>query len=589
MKEITMGLKVLFVHVPHFRKQTFSIGLPPIGYFAMAELLNRHGFDAQIIHLGLEKILGPDFDLAKEVDQNGFDVVCFAIHWHYQLWDTLCVIKSLKKRVPQTKIVVGGFTASYFARQLMQGQKQIDFIICGEGEIPLLSLVKNLCLSKPKNLGGVPNLVWRSGGSVVKNKLTYVATQKDLDDLNFSCCDLMRHFDLLTRLTETGYSYSSNCNFVKDVKTFMLCPGRGCSVNCFYCGGGKRAQKLISNRNCHVFRSPRKVVADIKRIIKYGINNVFMDYDPEPNAGYYDDLFAEIKRSKIKVLGNFASWALPSKDFIKKFRETFLPNSILIISPDVGSERVRKLTKGFYFSNSELFGALDFLKDKSLATMVYFFMGTPFETAKEVEQTFALKEQIAQNYPFTTPMIYFPEIEPGADFYQRPGKYKVKVLRHGLQDFCNYSKRMAKVKDLGKIGVEEQMGFRSLTLSAQNLLEITRCHQQKIPLADVKPSALRLETRLRFSRDCSIKEFLAVAGKGLELRTSYLATNQVHGVKCELDEIDSKVLELVGEGTTVADILKRLPGQSVQFLLLKQAVTAALCKLLRHHVLEISK
>lgn len=52
--------------------------------------------------------------------------------------------KIVKEKCPQTFITLGGFTASYFAQEIMENYPFIDSIIKGEGEIPIRELAKKL-------------------------------------------------------------------------------------------------------------------------------------------------------------------------------------------------------------------------------------------------------------------------------------------------------------------------------------------------------------------------------------------------------------------------------------------------------------
>lgn len=62
-------------------------------------------------------------------------------------------------------VVFGGPLATELSDQVLHNRPEVDYVIRGDGEIALLDLVKG------KNPKDIPNLVWRSKGTVVQNTL----------------------------------------------------------------------------------------------------------------------------------------------------------------------------------------------------------------------------------------------------------------------------------------------------------------------------------------------------------------------------------------------------------------------------------
>lgn len=62
-----------------------------------------------------------------------------------QLTSALYFIRCIKKASPSSKIVIGGsMCAGGMGKSLIENFKEIDYVVCGEGERPLLELVKSL-------------------------------------------------------------------------------------------------------------------------------------------------------------------------------------------------------------------------------------------------------------------------------------------------------------------------------------------------------------------------------------------------------------------------------------------------------------
>jgi radical SAM superfamily enzyme YgiQ (UPF0313 family) len=461
--------KCLFVHVPLFEKRRFSMAIVPMGCFSMANLLAKNGYDVRIIHLGIEKIAQKKFDLNKYIKKEEHEILCFGIHWHYQLYNTLGIIREIKKANPAVKIIVGGYTATVFAKQIMENYAEIDFIIRGEAEIPLLKFLSSL--ESPKQYGIIPNLVWRDAGSkVIFNQEYHCASDQELNMFDFESMELLKNHWIYLRLNSPIYESTKSLSGIPD--TFMLNVGRGCSRNCFYCGGGQKSQKLINNRSAFNYREANKVFKGIQKIKNdYNPRTLFIDFDPEHDSEYYLELFERIRKNKISIGCAFASWSLPTEEFIKSFARTFdLKHSFIIISPDCANEAIRKRIKGFFFTNSQLMKTLEALDVHHIESQVYFFIGTPFETRKDIEDTLKLQEDILERYEnVSKPLIFLPEIEPCSPMCLNPRKYQIKVLRKTFQDYYVYSRFLTlKRRSVGNLA--EQLGFISENYKLKDLV-----------------------------------------------------------------------------------------------------------------------
>jgi len=175
----------LFVHVP--KKSSFykplnefmNITFMPMGILAMSDYLCRNGFASQIVHLGVEWIEDHNFSLIEWLKDKQVKVIGMPIHWHYQSYDTIEVAKKIKERYPHIFIVLGGFTASFFAKEILENFSCIDAVVRGDGEKPVVALMKEIT-GGATNLASVPNLSWRNAQAIVENPLSYVADKKSI-------------------------------------------------------------------------------------------------------------------------------------------------------------------------------------------------------------------------------------------------------------------------------------------------------------------------------------------------------------------------------------------------------------------------
>lgn len=150
----------------------------------------------------------PDFDrvcrsLKKESDRllrsarwSSYPLIGFSICYG-QLTSSLFFIREIKRRSPRSRIAVGGSScAGRMGESLLRAFPEIDFVVNGEGEIPLLHLVKSLSPSRREQpVHPLPGLLTRRSAS--PEGFSQVAA---LDDL--PAPDYTDYFECLQSLPE---------------------------------------------------------------------------------------------------------------------------------------------------------------------------------------------------------------------------------------------------------------------------------------------------------------------------------------------------------------------------------------------------
>ncbi len=422
-----------------------NITFMPMGVFAMADYLCKHGFRSQIIHLGVEWIENRRFSLIEWLKDRQVKVIGMPIHWHYQAYDTIEVARQIKARYPNISIVLGGFTASFFAREILENFSCIDAVVRGDGEKPVLALMQEYAAGAP-NLAAVPNLSWRRDGEIIENPLSYVAEKHDLDELDFTNLALLKNYPTYVRSFSFPLAWMKHFSADKNIKhhsigtsLFPLAIGRGCPVNCSFCGGSYEGQLIISGRKKVIFRDPEKVVDSMEQAKAYGYQTMSVCFDPTPKDDrYFLELFKRIRQRNLGLDWYFECWSLPTKKFMEAFKETFPgPYSVLAISAESSSERVRKLNKGFFYTNDELFQTLDFMREHNIYLDMFFTVGIPYETVHEAMQTKQMMRTIKKRYHsiLKRMMVWTIQIEPGALQFLHPEKYGIVSDRSMFMDF----------------------------------------------------------------------------------------------------------------------------------------------------------
>lgn len=445
-------LACLFLHVPklinYYRPihHFIWINFLPMGLLGLADLLQRHGISSEIVHLGVECIENHDFSVLEYIREKAPRIVAFDLHWHHQSFDVMEIVKKVKAAFPSIYVLLGGFTASFFHEEIMRNFDGADAVIRGEAEIPILELANSLLQGK-EDLFSIPNLTWRRKGRVLVNPLSYVASEQDLNSLSFTNFPLLKNYPTYVRYIGQPFyvkGVSKEKNFwMYSLKSpiYHLPVGRGCPVQCTWCGGGFLSQKTITGRKDVIFRAVEEVLQSIREAISYGYETFHICFDPYPQEpGYFLKLFSRIREERIGMECFFECYGLPTIDFIRSFKETFPgPKSFIALSPEVGSVRMRKIHKGYAYTNEALMECLDGLRKNQVFCDLFFTLGVPFEKEEDLHQTIQLQRKIRDRYPNVRAIRTFTiEMEPGSPWYLDPEEFGVKTSLRNFMDFYRY-------------------------------------------------------------------------------------------------------------------------------------------------------
>lgn len=449
--------EILFIHVPKFSNyykpldEFMNITYVPMGVFALADMMTRERRSVEIVHLGLEWILDHDFSIVDYLRGNpNLKIVFMPLFWHYQSYDVIRVAELIKKEFPGVFVFLGGFTASYFADQIVRDFPFIDGVVKGYAEGPVRQLCKRVFDASAKSVApdfsGVQNLVTReSGGKEICD--FYLTNEKDLNSLRFTNLALLKNFSHYIRLFSFPLAYSKNLSMADNVRLnnmglvmFPIEIGRGCNTACSWCAGSQANQARMNFRSAIMWRDKSRVVADMKEGLLFGYKTFAVCFDPDPEKQqYYLELFEEIREQKIKCGFYFECFALPTPEFIESFRRTFdLSRSVVAISPECGNEDVRRKNKGYYFSNADLFNRLDLLQAAGIKTDVFFTMGVPHENVRLLMDTKAMIDRISAGYKNIGRMMTWGiQMEPGSPMFENPSSFGASTDRKNFMDFYN--------------------------------------------------------------------------------------------------------------------------------------------------------
>jgi hypothetical protein len=359
-----------------------------MGTFGLCDYLHRKNIEARILNLSLYAPTEIQDALDQRLNEFKPTHVGLIFHWQETAEGFLWTGEHIRSRMPDIKIIAGGFTAGYFGEELLEKCLFLDGVIKGDPERPVELLLNGTKVSE------IPNLIHRAAG-VLSNKAKYHTDRKTLSQISFSG---------LTYL----YDHERYVEAVEKKLGFPVFLGRGCRHSCDYCGGSRSAFITHSGGSKPSVRSIESVIADLKRLKQF-TRTIYVCY--ENDMTYLKDLFRAMKREKplIKTFRlNYGAWKLFDKEFLDLYREIFICSAekkpVLELSPEVYDDRGRtkiKHKQGKY-SIGELRENIDLINThfKDTVQISVFFsryhdtMSTYADIRKEICDIFRFKHEL---------------------------------------------------------------------------------------------------------------------------------------------------------------------------------------------------
>ena len=444
---------LLFIHVPKFSNfyrpfgQYMTVNLIPMGTLALADLANEKGYPTRILHLGLEWIENGVFSPVSFMKGRDIKVVAIPLHFHQQAYDVIKTAKEIKEQRKDAFILSGGYTASLFHQEILSSFPEIDAIIRGDAEVPLIALMK--ALEEKRGLEGIPNLSWRKDGEISENPLSYVASESDLDQSSYTNLSLLHHRETYIHSMGMPFVWAKGLSKKENQKHFHLGHplfplniGRGCTGNCTWCGGGAEAQMVVNGRKRVVFRPPEAVMESMAGAVEMGYEMFNIAFDPgKEGSRYYLELFPLLRKNHLRARVYFESFSLPTEPFLEEFARTFiLDGSILALSPESGDEGVRHRNKTFSYSNEALMKAISAAERLGIRVDLFFSMGIPGERYADLSKTASLRREVNRRFKnigriWSTPI----SLEPASPWHLHPEEFDIVSTKKSFSDFYRRS------------------------------------------------------------------------------------------------------------------------------------------------------
>lgn len=252
-------MRILLVNVPHpaIGSRIPKEQLPPLGLLAVGGPLIDDGHEVSLIDGEFGPM--PLDDLVAEAVRRAPEAVLFGHSGSSSGHPVIAgVAARIRAALPDVRIVYGGVHPTYFWREILRDERQVDAIVRGEGEETARRLMA--ALESGGDLSDIPGVAFRRDGRPMATQPAPVI--QTLDDYRVGW-ELIDH---------ARYSYWGGKRAV------VIQFSRGCPHLCNYCG-----QRGFWTRWRH--RDPEKLADEIAWLHREHGVQVFNFADENPSAG----------------------------------------------------------------------------------------------------------------------------------------------------------------------------------------------------------------------------------------------------------------------------------------------------------------
>ena len=348
--------------------------LPPIGLMYVAGALEKAGFEVQMLdNYLMKKPTSEVKQLVKNLTPQIVGITCGSATY------PRCVetAKAIKEALPNCKIVVGGWHASYMPDSLLSNA-EIDYVVMGEGERAMTQLATAITNGNESEAVTIPGVACRRQGKNIKNAPKFI---ENMDEIPYPA----RHL-LSLELYDRTIEYLN----VKPADVMSI--SRGCVFNCGFC----ETRKLWGNM-CRAF-SPKRVIGEIQDLMsKYGTKGLY----------FINDNFTLRKKETIELCNLMIEnkldleWVCDTRvDIVDQERLEIMSKAgckTIWFGVESGSQKILQQI-GRNTTLEQIENAFKLCRKNRIQTACSFMLGLPGETLKDMELSLKFAKKLEPDW-----------------------------------------------------------------------------------------------------------------------------------------------------------------------------------------------
>lgn len=372
-----------------------------IGIASIASYLRKYGYEVMLMGSNVKRI---NYDKIVEFQPDIVGLPTYTVSKEA----VYSVCSRIRKLVTGVRICLGGLFPTYYHKEILWENEDIDFIARGEGELVFVDLAE--CLSKNGNLAEVKGVTYRQGNIIIANKDHDVIQQ--MDNMPFPSKDIVVDNKL---------------------KHVLISTSRGCTNNCSFCVSKNFWGKWRG-------RSAKSIIDEIKYVVnKYNISSFdFVDSsfeDPDPDCKRLTEIANKILKEKLTI----SYYAQMRSDFWRKATPEImnLLKASGLCGVFLGIETANEVDRRIYNKAATLednYKAIELFRKHGMGVSIGFINFNPYSTFDSLKSNISFLEQY--NYAG-----FFDKLESRFIIYNNHTKLFERIkndglLKDGSNPFC---------------------------------------------------------------------------------------------------------------------------------------------------------
>lgn len=348
----------------------------PLGVAYLTSYLRSYGYDVLMLNIAAEEMRSS----VEEIIQ--FNPSIFGVQVFDETMEAaITLTKTVKQRLPETFIVLGGRYASLDSYRILEHLEHVDSVVRGEGERTMLELAH--ALATGNDLSGINGLSHRQGSSIIENDARGLIV--DLDSIPYPARDYM------------------NMHTGRKARSVRIITSRGCVVSCSFCcvnpeiplNRGKRWRG----------RSIKNVVDEIEFLVEnfdaffFNIHDSSFEDPGAKGKGRMIEFKDELKKRNLQISWkvNFRTetFTKDDRELIRELKQAGLDVVFLGIESGSNSDLAVMRKKATVEDNIR---ATLLFREENVFDIIGFIMYTPYTTLDDLKKNLYFLKLIDKTY-----------------------------------------------------------------------------------------------------------------------------------------------------------------------------------------------
>ncbi len=476
-----------------------------LGLTSIAAYLADNGYRVRIVNLGRRMVAEPGYDPVAHLRRLRARVFGISLHWLPHAHGALAVARLLKSMHPDALVLLGGTSATYYHEELI-ADPAVDLVLRGDStEEPCRRLLS--ALRRRQSLGDVPNLTWkRADGSAVINPLAFVPRDIDAVDLpayRHVIREAVLHGRLHDVLPYEGWWRRP---------LTVLVNARGCALDCATCGGSRAAYAQLHGRSAPAFRSPERLVDDLRAIRSFSRSPIFMIHDPrmggEARAARLFELVARERVPNELVFELF--W--PAGDAFFAGLAASVERWSLQLTLDSSDPRLRARGGKFDCPNDEIESTIELAFAHGCRTVdVFFTIGVPGQTLESALATAGYCERLLERFADRRLRVFAAPIAPFLDPGSRAAEDPALGFRRFARTLADHERALLEPH------WSRTLTYASDAMNRDEIVEATYALTERLNDLDLRFGRCDAATHAAVARGIERARSTGVAGPGASI------------------------------------------------------------------------